>query len=271
LTGPAGVSTRFIVAAVIAGLVLLYLGAAFAGQRALLFPRPGLGGVPSRPPDVAQVWLATSVGRVEAWYLPSRIARSRTPVLVYFHGNAELIDVLPADFDEPRGWGLGVLLVEFPGYGRSEGAPSQESITSTALAAFDWAKEQSQVDPARIVAYGRSLGGAAATILASQRNPAALVLESTFTSVRSFAHGLFVPEFIVRDPFDSLSLLASYRGPTLLFHGENDEIIPFQHAQELTRAARLGELHPLPCGHNDCAKQWETVRKFLVAHHVLPG
>ena len=97
------------------------------------------------------------------------------------------------------------------------------------------------------------------------------MLESTFTSVRSFAHGLLVPEFIVRDPLDSLSLLASYRGPALLFHGERDQIVPFDHGQQLARAARLGELHPLPCGHNDCPKQWGTIRKFLAAHDVLSG
>jgi len=271
LTGLAGVSTKFVAVAVICGLVLLYLGAAFAAQRALLFPRPGLAGVPSRPPDVVQVWLATSAGRVEAWYLPPRTAETRAPVVIYFHGNAELIDFLPADFDEPRSWGLGVLLVEFPGYGRSEGAPSQASITLTALAAFDWTQQQAYVDPARVVAYGRSLGGAAATILASSRNSTALVLESTFTSVRRFAHGLLVPEFIVRDPFDSLSLLATYRGPALILHGERDEIVPFDHGQQLARAAPLGEFHSLPCGHNDCPKQWETLRKFLITHKMLPG
>jgi hypothetical protein len=176
---------------------------------------------------------------------------------------------LPADFDEPRDWGVGVLLVEFPGYGRSAGTPSQTSITSAAIAAFDWTRVQPHVDASRIVAYGRSLGGAAAAILASNRNAAALVLESTFTSVRSFAHRFLVPEFIVRDPFDSLSLLATYAGPTLIFHGDNDEVVAFDHGQRLARAARFGEFHPLPCGHNDCPRQWATVRKFLVSHGVL--
>jgi fermentation-respiration switch protein FrsA (DUF1100 family) len=190
---------------------------------------------------------------------------------VYFHGNGELIDFLPSEFDELRSFGLGVFLVEYPGYGRSEGAPSEASITATALAAFDWTQVQAHVDPRRVVPYGRSLGGAAATIVAARRNSAALVIESTFTSVRSFAHGLLVPEFIVRDPFDSLSLLADYRGPTLIFHGERDEIIPFVHGQQLASTARLGELHPLPCGHNDCPRPWATVRKFLTTHGVLPG
>jgi uncharacterized protein len=271
LAGLAGVSTKFIAVAVICGLVLLYFGAIFAAQRALLFPRPRLAGVPHRPPDVVQVWLATSAGRVEAWYLPPESTEARAPVLIYFHGNAELIDFLPAEFDEPRSWGMGVLLVEFPGYGRSGGAPSQASIALTALAAFDWTQQQPYVDPARVVAYGRSLGGAAATILASSRNSAALVLESTFTSVRSFAHGLLVPEFIVRDPFDSLSLLAKYGGPALIFHGERDEIIPFNHGQQLARAGRLAEFHPISCGHNDCPKQWQTFRKFLTTHKLLPG
>lgn len=100
------------------GLALAYVGAMLAFQRRLLFPRPPVAHAPARPEDANQVWLTTPAGQVEAWYLPPvGEAAARAPTIVFFHGNGELIDVLPPDFEEPRRWGVGVLLVEFPGYG----------------------------------------------------------------------------------------------------------------------------------------------------------
>jgi hypothetical protein len=97
------------------------------------------------------------------------------------------------------------------------------------------------------------------------------VLESTFTSVRSFAHRFFVPQFFVRDPFDSLSMLEAYAGPTLVFHGDRDEVIPFEHGQQLARAARRGQFHRLSCSHNDCPEQWAVIREFFVTNSILPA
>ena len=90
---------------------------------------------------------------------------------MFAHGNAELIDYWPEEFDEPRRWGAGVLLVEYPGYGRSDGAPSQDSITESMLAAYDWARQHADVDASRIIPYGRSLGGGAAAIARTRRVP----------------------------------------------------------------------------------------------------
>lgn len=258
------------VAAGVALLAVAYVVGVVSIQRKLLFPRPSLAGAAPRPADAQQVWLSTSDGRVEAWFLPPRAApASPAPLIIFFHGNGELIDGLPEDFTKPRGWGLGVLLVEFPGYGRSTGSPSQESIGAAAVAAHDWARGQTGIDPERIVAYGRSLGGAAAAMLAAQRPTAALVLESTFTSVRSFAHRFGVPELVVLDPFDTLSLLRSNRRPVLVLHGNSDRLIPAAHARRLAEAAASSELHFLRCGHNDCARPWGTLRSFLKKSDVL--
>ena len=247
-----------------------YVGGMVLFQRRLLFPRPSVVGAPERPEDALQVWLPTSAGQVEAWYLaPAGAPAWPAPTIIFFHGNGELIDFLPADFAEPRRWGVGVLLVEFPGYGRSGGAPSQHTITEVVLAAHDWTQTQEMIDSRRVIAYGRSLGGAAAAILAAQRSTAALVLESTFTSVRTFAHDFWLPEFAVLDPFDTLSLLISYGGPVLILHGNRDEIVPLHHAEELVRVARHSEFELLSCGHNDCPRPWSRVRTFLVARGAI--
>jgi uncharacterized protein len=250
------------------GVATAYLGALVLFQRSLLFPRPTVVGAPERPEDALQVWLPTSAGRVEAWYLPP-VGAGPAPAIIFFHGNGELIDFLPADFAEPRRWGVGVLLVEFPGYGRSSGAPSERSITEVVLAAHDWTQTRAMINSQRIIAYGRSLGGGAAAILASMRPTAGLLLESTFTSVRSFAHDFWLPEFVVLDAFDTLSLLGAYGGPVLVLHGEYDQVVPVRHAEELARVARDSELELAPCDHDDCPSSWPRIRRFLVARGII--
>jgi fermentation-respiration switch protein FrsA (DUF1100 family) len=135
--------------------------------------------------------------------------------------------------------------------------------------AFDQMAKRSEIDAARIIAYGRSLGGGAACALARERRVAALVLESTFTSVRSLARGFGVPGFLVLDPFDNLSALRAYSGPVLIVHGERDEIIPAAHAAELHAAAPQSRLALEPCGHNDCQRPWALLREFLLEHRLL--
>ena len=168
----------------------------------------------------------------------------------------------------PGAW-LDVLLVEFPGYGRSSGTPSQETITGAVLAAHEWTQTRGMINSQKIVAYGRSLGGGAAAILAARRPTAALLLESTFTSVRSFAHDFWLPEFVVLDSFDTLAVLVAYDGPVLVLHGNHDEVVPVHHAEELARAARNSELELASCGHNDCPPPWAKVRRFLVARGII--
>jgi uncharacterized protein len=242
----------------------------FLAQRSILFPRPRWA-PPGHPSGVEPIWLTTPSGRVEAWFLPPAV-RSGTPapLLLFAHGNGELIDHWASAFDEPRAAGFGVLLVEYPGYGRSPGSPSEASINAVMLAAYDHAKARPDVDSTRIVAHGRSLGGGAVCLLATARPLAALILESTFTSVRAFASHFGAPGILVRDPFDNLAALARYPGPLLVLHGERDEIIPVAHGRALARAHARAEFRGLPCGHNDCADGWPIIRDFLSKHTAEP-
>ena len=251
-------------------LVAAYWALLFFAQRSILFPAPRVAGAPPRPPGVEQIWLAASFGRVEAWYLPAAASATRpAPLLVFSHGNAELIDYWPEEFDEPRRWGFAVLLVEYPGYGRSEGTPSQASITEGMLAAYDWAAKNPAVDASRIVPYGRSLGGGAAVVLAAARPVPALILESSFSSVTAFAAGFGAPGLIVRDKFDSVATLKSFKRPVLILHGDRDDLVPPHHANALAEAAHGATLKFLPCGHNDCPRPWTDVRAFLDRHALL--
>jgi fermentation-respiration switch protein FrsA (DUF1100 family) len=254
-----------------------YIGFIFLMQRQIMFPRgmipdpaPEAGKVPGRE----QIWLDTSSGRVEAWYLPPTALRQRPgPAVMFAHGNGELIDFWPDEMAPFRRMGIGVLLVEYPGYGRSEGSPSQRSITEAFVAAYDRLKQRPEIDPDRIVLFGRSLGGGAVCALAKTRPSAALILMSTFINVHAFAKNFLVPSFLVRDPFDNLAVVKTYPKSILFIHGKQDDVIPYRHGLTLYRAAPHAKLLSYDCGHNDCLPGlgtfWRDVETFLREAGIL--
>jgi fermentation-respiration switch protein FrsA (DUF1100 family) len=247
-------------------------------QRQLLFPRYQIGkpsGVPQNSPDLEAMWLNTSQGRVEAWFLPPALhdVTKPAPAVIFAHGNAELIDFWPQELRSFSSHGMGLLLVEYPGYGRSEGTPSQESIVETLVIAYDTLLAREDVDSSRIVLFGRSLGGGAVLALADRRPSAALIITSTFTSITSFASKFFVPGFLVKDPFDNLASIKSYSGPVLIVHGRYDTLIPHEHGEALYQAAQNAEMVTYDCSHNDCPPSWkifwQDVEAFLKNAGIL--
>jgi len=253
----------------VAVFVAAYWLLLFLLQRSVIFPAPTGDGAP-RPSDATQVWLDTPAGQTEAWYLPPRNPGSRpAPLILFAHGNAELIDHWATAFSEPRTWGVAVLLVEYPGYGRSAGQPSQRSIGRTFEAAYDWAKAQPGVDTSQVILYGRSLGGGAVAALSLTRPAAALVLESSFTTTGALALRFLAPSFLVRDRFDNLTAIRQFGGPKLILHGDHDEVIPTSHGRRLAAAAGV-PLQLLPCGHNDCDPPWPQLHRFLIQAGILP-
>lgn len=255
--------------------LLLYAVLMFAFQRRLVFPgvsRGSLRGEPLAPPDATQVWLDTSFGRTEAWLFRVGGAAS-APTIIFAHGNGEIIEDWVEEMRMLRDAGMNVLLVEFPGYGHSEGRPTRTSLREAFSAAFDWLVDVGEVDPRRIVAYGRSIGGGAASDLSRDRPVGALVLQSTFSSAAAMAREAFLPGFLVLDRFDNGAAVAGFSGPVLLMHGPEDEVIEYAHAERLA-ALRSGlEITQLDCGHNDCARAWpaivSSVGSFLETHGML--
>jgi fermentation-respiration switch protein FrsA (DUF1100 family) len=238
-----------------------YLLLLFVVQRSMLFPMPpALPGDPDRSAEAVRV--ATDNGDAYALFLPSP-AGVPAALIMFMHGNGELADYWVGGFDVAREWGFGVLLVEYPGYGRATGSPSEKSITGATRALYDWAVADPRVDATRIVAWGRSLGGGAASQLAVERPVAALILESAFTSVADFAARFMAPAFLIRDRFDSRNALASYHGPLLVMHGRLDTIVPVGHGRELASIVPGAQFRELPCGHNDCQRDWKTIALFL--------
>lgn len=240
---------------------LAYCALLFLLQRQMMFPRYMIDVPPhsTRASGIETIWIDTGGHLVESWFMPPQVDSYQKPfpVVIFAHGNGEIIDFWPHELQRFNQLGLGILLVEYPGYGRSRGAPSQESITETFTKAYDIMAARKDVDPSRIILFGRSLGGGAVCALADKRPSAALILMSTFTSARSFASKYLAPPFLVRDPFDNLSVVGSYPGPVLVIHGKFDDVIPYSHGSALHQAAIKGKMITYDSGHNDCPPSWD--------------
>ena len=164
--------------------------ALFLGQRRLIYPgrtAPPLGaGESFAGAELHRLTVPGSV--VESWWLaPSPGTPRPAPAVVFTHGNFEIVDEWVHSFDRLRNAGVGVLLLEYPGYGRSTGVATQASVTAGSVAAWDLLASMPEVDRTRIIALGRSVGGGAAGALSRERPLAARVFSSAFTSTRAYA------------------------------------------------------------------------------------
>lgn len=241
----------------------------YAMQDGMLFPRgytnPRGDGTP--PVGVERVEVVLGDGsRVEGWFAAA--GRGKVgPAVLYFHGNAELIDDRVGLLREYQRRGWGVLLAEYPGYGRSEGRPSERTLTESGVAFFDLLAAREDVDASRIVLHGTSLGGGVAAQVGARREAAGLILETTFTSVARFARGYAVPGFLVRHPFRTDEAIRGKSTPLLILHGDADEIIPVGHGRDLARLRPDAVYVEMAGGHNDFPRDaeayWRAVEGFL--------
>jgi fermentation-respiration switch protein FrsA (DUF1100 family) len=243
-------------------------------QRKLLFPShlAALRTHASLPIDGERWWLDTEQGPVEAWFLPGHgvSAHARGPLVVFAHGNGELIDDWPELLAPYRARGVSVLLPEYRSYGRSAGQPSERSVVGDFAALLGRARGDARVDVQRVVYHGRSLGGAVACTLASLDPPHALILESTFTSLFDMTRALHlpVPRFLLHDRFDSLSTLRAFARPVLVMHGALDTLVPPAHGRRLFEACPTAQLTLFDrAGHNDLPwtgeRYWQAVEATL--------
>jgi uncharacterized protein len=204
----------------------------------------------------------------------------RSPgMLLVFHGNADLAAwQIPWATELANRTGWSVFLAEYRGYAGASGTPSYEGSAHDARAAYAVVRDSLGVAPDRIAFFGHSLGTAIASELASEARPAALVLQSPFTSARDMAriiiarplHALW--EVIARVHFDTRERVRSIDAPVWVAHGTNDFIIPARMGRAVHEAARVkGELLIVPtAGHNDVATvggdaYWDWLARALAA------
>ncbi len=264
---------------------ILYIGYCsllFVSQRWLIFP-DFVAPEPSQREkyDVSTHVLTRDIGdgnQVVAWFVPCADARAgkTAPLVVYFHGNAEIIDSQGDNIERYRQLGCSVLLPEFRGYGRSAGQPSQRAIVDDAEHFLQEALKRPDVDPQRVCYHGRSLGGGVAAQLALRHKPRVLILGSSFTSLRPFANRYLAPSFLVRSPFDTDRALPQLDIPILIQHGTNDDIVPVSHGRALKALARDVTYIEYDCRHNDFPgdanedQYVKDIRDFLKKNGIIP-
>ena len=231
-------------------LALLYL----TQSRLLYHPFDTLAATPAVVGlPFEEVALSAADGtRLHGWFLPHPRERG---VIHFSHGNAGNISYRIDSLRIFHALGWSVLIYDYRGYGLSEGAPDEAGTYQDAEAAWRHLTESRGYRPEEIVLFGRSLGGAVAAELAGRVGPAGLIVESSFTSVPELAAELYpyLPaRRLARYHYDTRARLADYRGPLLMVHSRDDEIIPFAHGERLLAAAAGPKrLAVIEGGHND--------------------
>lgn len=254
-------------------LYLIYCGLLFFFQTKLIFPASMAGQAGQTLPtaDTEVIALSTGEGTTTAWLVPAPglSAAPPAPLAVFFHGNAELMDHQHAIIDLYHRLGVHVLLVEYRGYGHSDGTPSERHIVADSLEAIEQVLQRDDVDSNKLVLHGRSIGGGLAAQVALQTQPAALVVENTFTSVSGMAMRFGVPPFIVTSPLKSEEAFKQLSIPILIMHGQRDSIVPVAHAHSLEAAANVATLVLFDADHNtlpEAAQVW--LYKESIASHL---
>lgn len=265
------------VAVLVAVALLAYAALAllvfFAQARLIYYPQIGRD-VTTTPRAVGltyeDVWLESSpTVKIHGWFVPHRAAKG---TVLFFHGNAGSIALRLDWLRMFHALGYAVLIVDYQGYGRSAGEPSEQGTYADASAAWNYVTRVRAVPAKDVVIAGESLGAAVAAELAARTAPRALVIQSTFTSVPDLAAELyrFLPmRWLSRFDYDTRSRIARVSAPVLVAHSPADEIIPFHHGKMLYESARAPKVFvELAGGHNEgyifMRREWvEVLDDFL--------
>jgi len=230
------------------GYSLLCVALYFQQQRLMFFPMHKLEHTPSLYQlNYQDVWIPVSKSggqsdRIHGWWIPAE--KPDAPVMLYFHHNAINIGANVSQALQFHKLGYSIFLFDYRGFGQSEGAFSTEShLYEDAQAAWNYLTQERKLSPNRIVIYGHSVGGAIAIDLAAKHpEAAALIVQSSFTSMRDmtkrFGVYWFLPiELVLRQRFESLEKMKSIKMPVLIMTGTEDIQIPVEMGERLYAAA----------------------------------
>lgn len=213
----------------------------------------GEGWVP--PPSAVtmeDVWMRTRDGvRIHALWFPQPGADG---AVLYCHGNAGNVSHrVGVSLLLAQSLKKSVLAFDYPGFGKSEGRPTEAGCYAAADAAYDWLA--AKVPPQRIILFGKSLGGGVAVEMATRHSHQALVLAKTFTSIPDVGQSQFpwIPaRWLMRNRFDNLAKIGHCPRPIFITHGDRDQLIPIRQAEELFAAApQPKRFHVIPGGVHD--------------------
>jgi fermentation-respiration switch protein FrsA (DUF1100 family) len=247
-------------------ILAIYVMLRWFEYKQIYYPSRAMDGAPGqlgRPFE--DVFIPLKHGeRVNAWYFPARNAAS--PVVLVCHGNAgnisHRLDLCSLLLEA----GAGVLLVEYRGYGRSDGKPGEENTYRDAQAAYHWLIGKG-LAATNIIGYGESLGGGVVSELARREKLGGLILQSTFTSMTDLGAELFpwLPVRLISTiKYNTRAKLPNLHVPVLILHSRRDDLIAFHHAEENFAAANEPKfLREISGGHNDAL--WSSRPAMLAA------
>lgn len=175
--------------------------------------------------------------KINGWFIENPKAKY---TLLFFHGNAgnigDRIDKLQFLYQT----GLNIFIIDYRGFGKSQGRPSESGFYRDAFAAYDYLLNTLGISPDQIIIYGESLGTAIAVDISFHRKVKALILEGAFSRGRDMAVKIypFLPGFIFSNSFDSLTKIKEISAPKLFIHSRDDEIVPFNLSKKLYEHAK---------------------------------
>jgi hypothetical protein len=239
------IASRAAVAYVAVAVVL------YVFQRPLLYPAPQ---TTRTDPAIAgflqaqETVLDTADGeRVIVWHVPPKDGK---PVVLFFHGNGEVLAWRVPRFRAIIADGTGLVALSFRGYGGSSGKPTEAGVLNDGAAAYAFAA--THYPPERIVPWGYSLGTGVAVAIAANHPVGKLILEAPYTSTVDVAASLFwyMPvRWLMRDTFRSDERIAGVKVPLLIMHGEKDTVIPVRFGRRLfDLASGPKRFVPVPLG-----------------------
>lgn len=175
--------------------------------------------------------------RLHGWYIPRQGARK---VVLFFHGNAGNISHRGESVEVFHRLGLNVFIIDYRGYGKSTGKPSEKGMYADARTAWHYLNQERAIDEKDIIVFGRSLGGVIASQLATEVHPGKLIIESAFSSSRDMARAIFPfisNVILMRYCFNTAENMKQIQSPVLVAHSPDDDIIPFSHGEKIFQAA----------------------------------
>lgn len=183
---------------------------------------------------------------INAWYITAKSSTTQAgnnwsgKTVLFLHGNAGNISHRLETIKIFHQLGINILILDYRGFGKSTGNPSEQGTYADADAAWKYLLEEKKLVAENIIIAGRSLGGGVAAELARKVQPAMLILESTFTSMPevSAEHYPFMPtNLIVKHRYETNKKLTDIHCPVLFTHSVNDEVIPYEQSQRNFSAA----------------------------------
>lgn len=161
-------------------------------------------------------------------------AKESKGLIIYFHGNAGNLDRWGEVVYPYVDWGYDVVIPDFRGYGKSTGKRTEAKLFSDAQAIYD--AYTSTIPESKVILFGRSLGTSMAVFLAANNHPGKLILETPFYSLQSLAQKvvpIFPSRLLLRFPFNSNEYIRDVKCPVFIFHGTEDEVVPYEQAERL--------------------------------------